>query len=414
MKKKLIIFLVLFIFTLIIFLPPVIHGYIYPNGGDDSGFHIEYFERLANGADTSLQYLGQKIIGYPLNFISDFTHISIASLFMWFNFITLWLIGISYFVVLTLLINYKVGLLSIPMVLFITPSTLNLFDNGSIYDLITVGIVFPFLILSVVRFYTSHKLYWLIPLVVCAGLFFAVHTMGALGYKNEGNIIPTLSQFISIYIGYGLITLLLVVCFYFLYNNKWMITKEIKGLLICSTIVIVALVILIFTGLIGWSMRLSTDLSIILPLFIACVVGLLFISHNKITTTVIAVLVVVLAVPNIISYSQYNSAIKPIDKEVISYVNNLEGKYYSCSSEVAPWIYGLYLNKTYKEGALPCIIRNELMSSRTSPDAIDYWWNNGAMGYVRQTENRSFLDYDLDKAVKFNDNDLVVYIVENN
>jgi hypothetical protein len=409
MIKRIIIISILVIYTLLIFLPPVVHGYIYPNNGDDSGFHVEYFERLANGTDNSLQYLGQKIIGYPLNFISSLTNVEVITLFTWFNFIVLWLIGISYFIVLTKLINYKVGLVSIPIVMFITPSTLNLFDNGSIYDLITVGVMFPFFMYCLVKLYVSRKWIWSLPVVLFVGLLLIVHTMGVFGGKGAGNIIPNISDFFLIYVGYSMIILVIVICFHFLYNSKWMMTKELKGLLVASFVVIIALTILIFSGLIGWSMRLSTELAIILPLFISAVVGLLFLRNNKITVLVISLFAVVLAIPNIISYSGYNNAIKPLDKEAIAYVNSLDGKYYSCSPQVAPWIYGHYLNKTYKEGALPYIVRNEPMSPRTNPDAKDYWWDNGAMGYPRTYQKLAY--YENEEIKKFDDNELEIYVV---
>ncbi len=46
-------------------------------------------------------------------------------------------------------------------------------------------------------------------------------------------------------------------------------------------------------------------------------------------------------------------------------MNSLPGNYYSCSPEVAPWIYGRFLNKEHKDGARPYIARSQPMTDDT-------------------------------------------------
>jgi hypothetical protein len=409
MKKFCIILIVLLIYTLIIFAPPIIHGYVYPNTGDDTGFHLNYFNKIQDGVSGSLQYWGQNIIGCPLVWVGNLTGTSLSFLFMWFNFIVLWMIGIVYFIVLAKLINYKVGLLAIPMVMFIIPSTLNLYDNGSIYDLMTVGIIFPILIFCNVKLWATKKWYWSIPLVVVVGLFMVVHTMGIIGGSSAYPTIPSFSQFLSIYTGYILPVLLVFALFYLICLNKWNISKEHKITLISLTVVIVALSFLVFTNLIGWSMRLASDLAIILPLLVVSLLGI-FIYHNKVLFSIIATMIVVLSIPLCSSYFQYNSAVKPLDKEVIEYVNTLDGEYFSCSPEVAPWIYGQFLNKKYKEGELPYIIRSQPMSPRTNADAKDFWrGKNGALGYPRPYE--WLRNYSIKDAIVFVNDDLKILVI---
>ena len=101
----------------------------------------------------------------------------------------------------------------------------------------------------------------------------------------------------------------------------------------------------------------------------------------------------------------YHSAITQADKDAIAYVNTLSGDYYSCSPEISPWIYNQFLNKTYKEGALPYIQRNEPMSGGTIPDSPYYWYNE----YYYKIPEPMILQ-DLPNVKEFTDGQIIIEV----
>ncbi len=150
-----------------------------------------------------------------------------------------------------------------------------------------------------------------------------------------------------------------------------------------------------------WSTRIALDLAIILPLAIACILG---VTIRKVKREVIwaALFAIVIAgsIPQLANYFSYNSAVLPIDKEVIEYVNALPGDYYSASPEVSHWIYSRFLNKQYKDGEFPYIARSQPMSPRSTPGSLGYW---GDFNLIT--------DYPLDDAKKFKEGWLEIYVV---
>ncbi len=417
LKQRNIVIVVLVVYTLIIFLPPLIYSYVYPNNGDDTAFHLRYFDAIKNGQNTTVQYLGQNIIGYPLVWVSNTTGVSIDALFLWFNFLMLWLVGIMAFVLITKFVDWKAGLLAIPMVIFMTPSTLNLYDTGAIYDLMTVGVILPMVLYCGVKLWTTKKWYWVFPLLITVALTVGVHTMvlwyGIRSATVERQI-PTLSEFASIFLGFSIILLFFVAVFWCFQSKSVKIERQAKVLIICLVAIILLMCVLVFTGFVGWSLRIALDVSIVFPLLVACLLGVVL-KNNRgklawgLALGIVCLFVVVASLPITISYMHYNSAIKPLDMKAIEYMNSLSGEYYSCSPEVAPWVYERFLNKEYRVGASPHIARKEPMTSRTKPESCGYWWGHGAVGYW-QASKVDYVKPD-GEVVKFYDGTLEIEVV---
>ncbi len=411
MTKKLIIISVLVLYTLIIFLPPLIHGYVYPNNGDDSAFHLRYLSLVQNGQSETRLYPALDIVGYPLIWISDLTHISLNSLYLWFNFIILWLIGIVNFFIVAKLVNWKSGLFAVIMVLFMTPSTLNLFDNGSIYDLMTVGILLPIWIYCVVKLWYSKRWYWMIPIVLVILPIFFMHTFAILGGKGNSPIVSP-SQFVSIFVGIMTIVIIFISAIIVI-PQYYRIKPQSKYLALILISISVILAVLTFTGVIGWNIRIATDLGIVLSILGACLLGIVLdLYKRKLIMAAMSLVVLGSSAGLMLDYCSYNSAMKSIDKEVVEYVNSLGGQYYSCSPEIAPWIYDRFINKKYKEGELPYISRNKPMTNRTNPDAKDYWWRYRTTGYTRNDYSNPIPNYLFDNAIKFKEGDLELYVIQ--
>ncbi|KKM96876.1 hypothetical protein LCGC14_1173750 [marine sediment metagenome] len=380
MNKKYIIAIVLLIYTLIIFLPPLLHGYVYPNNGDDTAFHLIYFDRLQVEGYSLSNYLGQDMIGKMLLWINKITWFSMDKMYLWFNYIVLWLVGISCFALVSKAIEWKAGLIAIPVVMFMTPSTLNLFDTGAIYDLATVGVIVPLFLLCVVMYAKSRKWEWLVPAVLMAGFAFAFHSMviGAIFGAESIEPSPHISEFIIKLMGFVVAVVLFVLLAMFIYKPALSsLDKKMMVLLSGLGGLVVLLATFSFSDLTSYSYRFAIDLAIIMALLTACLLGVIVKrANNKMVLVAACALVVAGSIPMWTTYSGYNSAVKPIDMEAIGYVNSLPGEYFSVSSQVAPWIYGRYIDKEYKDGELPYIYRNEPMTQRTTETTPSFWGGN--------------------------------------
>ena len=165
-NKKYIIIACLLLYVIIMILPPLIHGYVYPNGGDDTAYHLKYFESLKTDEGGKMLYLGRVMVGYPLLWFSDTFNLSIDALFLWFNYIALTGVGLAVYLLVSNLTDWKAGLVSIPLVMFCTVSTLRLFNTGAIFDLVTIGIFLPVSLLLVVKAIATRNKYYIIGTVL--------------------------------------------------------------------------------------------------------------------------------------------------------------------------------------------------------------------------------------------------------
>ena len=375
-KSKWLIVIVLFIYTLIIIIPPIAHGYIYPNGGDDSAGHLYYLTKYVN-RDISIvglanSYWGQVIVGVPIMALHKGFGWSIDTMFLWFNYLVLWGVGISVYLLVGKVVGWKIGLISIPIVMFISASVLNLFNDGSIYDLMTVGVLLPLSIFALLSSLKNKK--WLI----IAGVFIllAVIVHSAAVFKRYG-LVPQpstpISDFLTIMVG-GLLLVLLIIAVVFLIIDKYKYEKNEKIAASILGILIVLFIPLSFTQITVWANRFAVDLAIIIGIFTALVVGMVLKRIGLRPSAFITLGVVAFSLPLIVNWLGYNSAVKEVDKEVISYVNSMPGDTFSCSSTINPLIYGRFLNKTYVNGTLPYIDRDKPMTSGTTLGSKYYYW----------------------------------------
>ena len=157
-RKNILVSVCILVYSLIILLPPIVHGYIYPNMGDDFATHTGYlkYDNLFN-----LNYLGYAYVGYPLKLIESISGIEMVVLFFWFNYAVLILVGLVSYFVLTSLIDYKAGLLSLAIPFMCSMGLISQFDFGMIFDMINVGIILPLTIYFGIRWFQYRKIYQL-------------------------------------------------------------------------------------------------------------------------------------------------------------------------------------------------------------------------------------------------------------
>lgn len=362
------------VFTLMIFLPPLIYDYTYPNNGDDAAYHLLYFESLKNGAHQESMYLGQTLVGYPIVALNKLFGISIDSLYLWFNFLVLWLVGVSTYLFVKKITSSTAGLYAMFLVIFPSSVVLNLFDTGAIFDLLTVGVLLPFGLFCYLSI--GKRFIRIICFALILILLVGIHSIGIVRVTTIMQPATPISAFASQFLNYQFI-ILFGVTIVGLILQRTPIDKKCKLLVTIFLLIIAIFSIFAFTNLSYWATRFATDMAIVVVLLEAVLFGI-FIANdhprNIIKISLVAILVIV-SLPNCFLYYRYNSAVKQVDKEAIAYINSIPGDYYSCSPEVAYWIYDRFVDKSYKEGSLPYISRSEPMSSKTSPYTVDYWMN---------------------------------------
>ncbi len=188
-KKLCLAVLALVVFALIIVLPPIIHGYVYPSIGDDTAVHLNILDRVKIGSPVSvyfeeypevyqIRYYSYYIIGYPMDFISDVSGVSKDTLFFWFNYVALIGVGLSLFFIFKKLVNLSAGLLALLIPIFTSYSVLLLFYSGVIFNIINIGIILPFACYFFIQWMMTNKKRYAIGLFTLLALFAVFHSTG--------------------------------------------------------------------------------------------------------------------------------------------------------------------------------------------------------------------------------------------
>lgn len=218
--KKWLIALSLIIICLSLLLPPIIYHYVYPNGSDDSAYHIQYIENLKNHiSGNPVLYFGRAIVSNPIIWINNLTHIPIYTLFTWFNYIMLCLSVVVIYIVYSKLINWQSGLVSVFVIILFMPSLLNMFDSGLIYDLISLVILLPIILYFLTLCVISKNKYWIFGAILVMVLFVLFHAMGIFGIKQvDSEDGYTFKWFVNCMIGLPNIIIIVLSSAYLVYK----------------------------------------------------------------------------------------------------------------------------------------------------------------------------------------------------
>jgi hypothetical protein len=380
---------------------------------------MKYIQAIADGQSYGYLYIGQYVTGNIITWFNKITGWSIPIMFTWFNVLTLISVGLSSYVLASLFNGWRYGLLAIPVSMFISPTVLNLYDTGAIFDLGTVGCLVPLLFVATIKFLRSKvkgKIIWGVIASLCLMLCFIWHTMVILSVQNNYTaelaqastgygsfeIAFDISEYFLFIIGVWSILLIAVILVIIFLKRIKKLSKESKVVISGYGCLVLLLSVITFSDITGYSIRVGIDLAITISIIGAVLIPF-FLKRYKLHISLISVIIVSIIISSMINlstYMKYNSALTPVDKEVIEYINDLPGEYYSCSPEVAYWIYDNYLNKEYKEDELPYIKRNIPMTSKTTPNTRYYWW-----------QGKSLPEYDLNNAKEFEKDGLQIYVV---
>jgi len=418
----------LLLFCVVIILPPLIHGYIYPNIGDDVSAHLQVFDKIQQGNPDKEMILSYRVVGYPIVWLSNLTNIDLDVLYLWFNYIVLILIGLTIFFVFWRLISLKAGWLALLVTLFCSQSVFFQFYYGQLYNAINLALIFPLLMFFSVRYLTQGKTYQLILAFVFGAIFGAFHASGIylpviaggslfvyiiyqfikkktynkrviifggsmvilpviaflLSMTNTGDLFNSALHSVETAVRFPIIpylwdivspTVLILVGFLLLFNStvKDNINSQGKVLLIILLCAIGILAIVTFIPLSVDPFRQALDLSTLIALLVAILVS--FVDFKKMGWLTIGIVSIVIAFGlfhNLPTWFSYNSAISNADKEAIEYMNTQDIKQYNCSPQVAYWIYSRFTDAEFGRYSTDFIVvRNIPMTPRSDPE--NYW-----------------------------------------
>ncbi len=271
--KKFWIVINIIIFGIIIFLQPLFMKTNIIN--NDTLAHLQAFER------HQYIYFGQQMIGEWIDFVNRITGVNIGTLFLWFNFISLFCVGL-----IVLLFTYKLtkswvaGIIGMWLMVFGIGATQHLFWSGTIFNIIDILIIFPIVLLLInkiieKRFYKGILL--LIPMTLFLVIFHPSFGIGVFTNIGKENVLSP-AFIITIFIGIPII-IIMIIGFYLLRHTKIKL-----GILIVDGILIVLSGIFIFlsySNITAFSSRLAMNLSLMIGLLSCIMIGLTFKNSNS-------------------------------------------------------------------------------------------------------------------------------------
>ena len=389
-RKKIITLILMAVYALIIFAPPIYHGYVYPNGGDDTALHLT----IIKSGDLFKQiYAGYIFVGYPLRWLNALTGISINWLFFWFNYLVLFMVGVTNSLVASKLAGWKAGLLGLFIPAFLTQGIMYQFDFGQVFNIINMGIIFPCLIYFAVKWYKDRWTYYLYILVGLDLLMATFHSTGV--YLAPLILIVVMVNLLyqwaakkEIWLAVGNLAVLApinLVLQYFTMNRftadvmqmglekgkelpLWFIGK------ILPVTVLIALGIALIVKRKKYSLQVKV-VGVIIGAFAIMLFGVIFFKlsfvpdrqlYDVVTPIgliaailmgrlkakefpLAAILVAVTVAGGLPNWFAFHNAVKEPDKQAFAYLNSLKTGTFSVSSEVTPNIYWNYVKHGYVE-----------------------------------------------------------------
>ena len=166
------------------------------------------------------------------------------------------------------------------------------------------------------------------------------------------------------------VVVLVITAFYVIIKERVKFNQSTKMYLYLGMCWIVPMLVMGFGRLTVDPIRSEMDSAIIVAIFGALLFGSVFmLIKDKTLLMMLAVVVVASSGQTLRLHFQDNSAVKLSDKEAINYINTLHYSNYTCSSNVAYWVYDQLVNAKYSENADLIITRSKPMTPRS--DKVD-------------------------------------------
>lgn len=305
MRSKIIILSIFLLVALIVLLPPILHKDAYIVLNNDTLAHLEAFERLKYGGEGL--YLGQTITGKVLVWWESFTGMSLATSFMWFNYISLYLAGVCVALMVWQLTRNKViSVVALPLTIFGCYSVLHLFYCGTIYNIIGVMIILPLSIIGAQAVYRKYKLCGLVLFVIpCAVFAWYFHPALGSGITWSSNISEGVINPLEAMVTYfGIFNMvILAVCIGYYVDKKFQSDKYQKGIIIFLLITTIASFIIAYIGATPYSSRVVINAFIFIALMMYVLMGIISkYDTSKLPVLGVSILAVLAIMPSLINW----------------------------------------------------------------------------------------------------------------
>jgi hypothetical protein len=367
---KYMLFATLIILTVLVVIPPLRYQYVYSTGGDDTAWHLIYFNDMnyntayVPGHPLYLgQYLAGKLVNsLPFNPVSSFNvfHFVILVLSIWVIGITMWLS-----------VSPLAGVLS-SLILFGKTYLLELFHWGQIFDIVNIAIILPLALLCLHNM--NKNIAWKVCAVFGLVLFASFHVNGLY-----------ILALMPIILGYEILTV---------YLSKKYKYRESKmksyKVIAYSGLLCLGLVAMYTLGVSEEPMRLMMDASILFAIFIGGLFGKYLHKRSWIIAGAVVALAVTVAVQPLKEWQQNNSAIKNADKEAIAYLNSLSGQTYSTSSTINEHVYSLFVNKKYSKSLGDYLVDRSTPETPQSDSRSPYYINEDKENIVNNAVSSGY------------------------
>jgi hypothetical protein len=235
---------------------------------------------------------------------------------------------------------------------FFTGVILQQFLVGSIFNLINMYIILPWMLYLGNKAWVRKDLKRGIGAVVLGIIFAFFHTTGI----------------------YLLVIVPIYVLIYIL--GKWLIKREWseKELMLIQMFILSVSLIIVSLPVVHISPFPVRQLVDAIPLAFLTIIGYIATYVDIKLSLILGVLMTAwICITVLPMWFSYTSALKPADKEAIAYVNTLDGSGFYGNENMAYWIYDGYLKQQYASGNSIYIWRSEPMSPRTMESNSDYW-----------------------------------------
>ena len=443
-KSRVLTILGLLLFCVVVVTPPLLYGYIYPNGSDDTAAaYLPVIDGIKDGQSLRESFpVPYMVVGYPIAWMSNLTGWSVDVLFLWFVYGMLALSGIIFYFVMSRLVNRKAGWLALLLSIFCAQGLMFQFHWGQTFNFINIGIILPLLLYFAVRYLTQGKAYQLVVTLLLSGLFGSFHMTGvylpatagflivaytiyclvrrkrikikplllgvsivllssvallkssmsmvqvapSIAISNAGNGLGIpVSSYLMNFVSPTIIIMIVFITFYF---KEAIRNLTVEAKILCAVLVGMAIVLAVpaFTGFSLDSFRQGLDLATVIALLVAVPVASLVWSGKNSRVVLVLLLAVGFGLFRSLSvWLDNTNAIQQADKNAIAYVNTLDYGVYNCSPEIAPWIYNRFTNAKYSDDAGDLLIVRDLPMTPKSDIRSKWYLGHGVYpddGYV--------------------------------
>jgi hypothetical protein len=163
------------VFGLVLLVRAIFTGSIYPASTGDTANHLAVIDAMSKGDWGTWAYLGEVIVGLPVLGVSKLFGLDTADVFLVAEYLLLFGIGCTLYFVVSSLVNKKAAILVVLLAVLCTPSIFRLFSSGTIFSIVNMYLILPFVLFFTVRWFTTKQKRFIAAAAVITALFGVFH-----------------------------------------------------------------------------------------------------------------------------------------------------------------------------------------------------------------------------------------------